>query len=233
MKHLALPKRLLLMIVVAGVVLAIAPCVFADTEYTENISLIGQTTQACTPACTGPFATMSVDLTSLTTAVITLTGDSNGTYQYLIGDDSQALALNIDATNASVSGISATYLPGFTANTYTPKYYFASPQGYDSLGYFNLNINGSGAGYDTAATEISFTVTDLSGSWGSAYEVLTSQGNDYGHDVGLPWYACPLSDCTASPTLSEDGHGTAGAAPVPEPASIALLGGVLLVLLRP
>jgi hypothetical protein len=81
MKHLALPKRLLLMIVVAGVVLAIAPCVFADSDYTENISLIGQTTQACTPACTGPFATMSVDLTSTTTAVITLTGDSNGTYR--------------------------------------------------------------------------------------------------------------------------------------------------------
>jgi len=224
MKNFAL-KRALMMVAVAGVILAMAPCTRADS-YTENLSLVGQGL-VCSPACTGPYATMEVDLTSSTTAVLTFTALSNATYQYLIGDDSQAVALNVNATNATVGGITASQLAGFTHISYVPKYYFSAPQGYDSLGYFNLNIDGTGAGFNTAATEIQFTLTDVSGTWGTAYDVLTNTGNGYKHDVGVPVYVCPEGACTST---SESYHGTAGASQVPEPASIVLLGGILVAL---
>jgi hypothetical protein len=216
-----------MMLVVA---LAMAPCIHADS-YTEYISRQG-TTFTCTPACLAPYATLEVDLTTDTTATITLTGLDNGTYQYLIGDDSQGAALNVNSTNFTVSGITATQEAGFTSITYTPKYYIASPQGYDSLGYYNLNINGTGSGYNTAAMSISFALTDVSGTWADAAAVLTSVGNDYGYDVAVPIYVCPASNCTSSSTVSEVAHGTAGASPIPEPASILMFGGILLLVGR-
>lgn len=210
--------------------LATAPWARADIDsYTENLSFVGSGLSCGTPACTGPYATLSVDLETTTTALITLTADSTANYQYLIGDDSQAAVLNVNSTNATVTGISATQLPGFTSISYTPHYYFGSPNGYDSLGYFNVNIDGTGSGFNTAATSISFTLTDVSGTWASAYNVLTNSGNDYNHDVGVPVYVCPAGSCTATSQITAD-HGTAGAAQVPESSSVLLLGAMMIAL---
>jgi len=231
MKNVAVLKRVLMILVVAGVVLAMAPCIRADSTYTENITVVGSAISGCSPACTGPWETMEVDLTSADTAVITITGLSNGDYQYLLGDDSQALALNVNSNDFQVSGITATQVSGFTSITYTPHYYFTAPySGYDSLGDFNFVLDGTGAGFNTAAESISFTVTDENGAtWASVYNVLANNtGSSHPVDVGVHTYACIESDCTSSPTLSEEGNGGSyGASVVPEPASIALFGTVL------
>ena len=216
-----------------GLCLAMAPFAAADM-YTEDLSIVGAGL-SCSPACTGPYVSMTVDRTSPTIATITFDALSNSTYQYLIGDDGQALALEVNATSASVSGISATQLPGFTSISYSPVYSFTPPgTGYDSLGYFNVLLDGTGAGYNTAATSISFTLTDNSGTWASVFDVLTSKGNDYGYAVGVHTYVCPDSSCA---TTDETTSGSVGAPPaVPEAASLPLLAtglaGLWLTVLR-
>jgi hypothetical protein len=206
------------------------PMAFADS-YTVDLTKTPDALSCGTPACTGPYATMTVDLTSSTTAIITIQGLSNGNYQYLIGDDSIALALNIDASTFAVTVGSVSQLPGFTSVTYTPKgTSYITPtspstvETYspDSDGYYDFELASTGAGFDTAATEIVLDVTAGAGTdWLSADDVLTNAGNFYGYDAGVDIYACPVSGCTAT---SEVSHGVATASAVPEPASLSLLG---------
>jgi hypothetical protein len=96
-------RKLLCIVAVAGLTLAMSSLAMAD--YTENISINGAGLNSCSPACTAPYATMTVDLTSANTATITFNYVDNGTYKYLLGDHTQALALNVNASSFTVSGI--------------------------------------------------------------------------------------------------------------------------------
>jgi hypothetical protein len=216
-------KRLAVMLAAALAAVAAAPCAHADM-YTENISTVGSGL-SCTPACTAPFATLTVNLLSNTQAQITIAGLTNSNYEYLIGDDEQALVLNVNSTNFTASGASATQLPGFTSPTYTYAYGATS---FDSLGYFNFQLGETGVEtFSTAAEQISLTLTDNNGTWSSAEDVLTDPGTFlHNEDVGIHVYACPAGNCTVN---SSNTAGTAGASAVPEPFSVLLLGTVLAI----
>lgn len=202
---------------VASLMLAVAPYARADIgSYTENITnLQSVLAGSCSPACVGPFATMTVDLIDSTHAVFTFTALSNSNYNYLIGDDSQALGLELNTTAAALDG-------GFTvvqSGTTTYHATFSPGVGMDSAGYFNFVVyeNGSeGMGYADAASEIQFEVQNTGGTWATANAVLTNTGNDYNHDVDLHVFA------NSTIQISAD------AAAVPEPTAILLLG-VMLV----
>ncbi len=219
-------QKLLVALAAIGFVSALAPTAHADS-YTESVTINNPAGGgfACTPACTGPYATMQVNLTSATTATITVTALSDSNYQYLIGDDNENMAFHVNASTFTAGTFQAKQLSGFTSITYTGT--DTGITGYDDSGLFNLAIYGSGSGFTTAADQISFVLTDTSGTWGSAADVLTNNGYSkvINFDAAIEAYACPVGACTST---SEQYHGVVDVQATPEPGSLALLGtGVL------
>ena len=171
---------------------------------------------------------MTVQTTGANTATITFNAVNNGTYDYLIGDDSQALALNVNASNFTVSAASSNSLGGFSTPTW--HYSYGTNQSFDSLGYFNFALDEQPQGtFVDASTQIVLSVTNNGGTWASAYDVLTAQGTFlHTNDVGIHIFPCPDSSCSVSSNIPTSYD--AGASPVPEPSSLLLLGSGLLSL---
>lgn len=167
----------------------------------------------------GPFANVTVDRTSSTTATITFTSNTVNGNIYLMGDDgSGAAAVNLNATSFSVSNITGTNAgTGFTVGPLTQ-----SSGSMDGFGNFNLAIDDFD-GFTHSADTISFTVTDTSGTWASAASVLIA--NASGYDAATHTFV------TSSPANAANGAITTGFAaekggttPVPEPNSLASMG---------
>ena len=205
-----------------------ASMAFADS-YTEALSINSVGYALSCAGCSAPFVDLTVTLISSTEASIGFTGLSNADYQYLMGDDSQALGINVAASSFTVTNVSSTDLAGFSPITYHGAQNVET--GLDDSGDFNLILYGSGSGFSTASESISFDVNDTGGTWTSASQVLTSAGNNEGYDAAVEVYACTLSggSCTTS---DETAHGVVDASPIPtpEPRSLFLLGGGMLAM---
>jgi hypothetical protein len=117
---------------------------------------------------TGPFANVNINLTSSTTATVTFTSLTNSGNIYLMGDGS-SVALNVNSTTFTVGTIAGTNSgTNFTPGGWTPN--FGSQQ-VDGWGHFNFTID-SFDGYTHTSDQITFTLTNGSGTWGSATDVL-------------------------------------------------------------
>ena len=121
----------------------------------------------------GPYATVVVNAVNSTTATITFTAldSSNNLYSYLFGDGG-SVGVNVNSTNFTVSG--ATCIATFTTCTILNTSGGGSEDGF---GNFNYSMN-LFDGYTNTATQISFTLTNNSGTWlldGS--NVLTANSN--------------------------------------------------------
>ena len=180
---------------------------------------------------TGPYATVTIDRTSSTTATVTFDSLTNGGNLYLMGGTSAA-DLNVNATSFSVS------MPATEANTqtgFTPTWSsndLFSNNSVDGFGKFNLNVNNSDGSADSA-TEISFTLTDISGTWSSAANVVLA--NSGGYFAAAKIFPCPnnppLHPCSSSSTIGTGGFAAGNVVtPTPEPASMLLFGSGLLVI---
>src|SRR5262249_19052053 len=92
----------------------------------------------------------------------------------------------------------------------------------DGFGSFNQTIN-SFDGFDHSSTTISFTLTNTSGTWGSAADVLAA--NASGNVVAAPIFVCVDSPgCTQSSSKPATGFATqSGPTSTPEPSSTVLL----------
>jgi hypothetical protein len=125
-------------------------------------------TESNLPGYAAPFATVVVDLTSATTAKVTFTSDLVGGDIYLLGGQG-SVAVNVSAATWSLGSITG----GNAGTGFTPGPYHNAGAGHeDGFGSFNQTID-SFDGYTHAADTIAFTITDVSGTWGSASNVLT------------------------------------------------------------
>src|SRR5215831_18808779 len=123
---------------------------------------------------TGPYVGVLVNRTSATTADITFTSLSNGSETFLIGDGGTA-AVNVNASSWLLGSILGTNVgTGFTPGPFSD----GGSGTEDGFGSFNQTVNDFD-GYSHTTTSLVFTLTNLSGSWASAADVLTPNASGY------------------------------------------------------
>ena len=125
-------------------------------------------------AYTGPYGTVSVDLTSSTIAKIKLTSNTVGGNIYLFGSG-ETIALNVNATTFSASNIVASNAgTGFSS----PVPFTLGSGNADGLGKYSLTIK-SFDGFTHSSDTLTLTLTNSSGAWASAADVLTANASGY------------------------------------------------------
>jgi len=182
---------------------------------------LGAGNSAVTPALYGtPYGTVDVNRTSTTTATFTFTAATG--YLFLANG---AAAVNLNSTLFSYSGLTGTTLSGYSG----PQLSNGGSAQEDGFGNFNQTFD-EFDGFQYALKTISFSVTNLSGIWGSVGDVL--KPNNDTNLVAAHIGECNTSACTftggsfiSTGYVSESG---AVNIPTPEPSSLALFGtGVL------
>jgi hypothetical protein len=120
----------------------------------------------------GPYVSVTVNRTSSTTATITFTSLSAAGNAYLMGDGA-SVAVNVNATSWTLGTIT-----GSNGGTgFSPGPYSNGGSGnVDGFGVLNQTINSS-AGFTHSSNTISFTLTNTSGTWGTAASVLVANAN--------------------------------------------------------
>lgn len=164
------------------------------------------------PAPTGSYGTVCVTLNGTgTQATISYTAAAG--FGFIDGGSVDA---NVSGTftAGSVSGNSPN-------NSYTLTANGGCPPPVDGIGCYNAIVDSPTSSPGDTSTFITFT---LNGNWADFNSVLTA--NKLGYDAGAH-ITVNGSDCGGSPCTGFAAE-TAGTSTVPEPTSIALLGGVLL-----
>lgn len=170
----------------------------------------------------GPYATVTINRTSSTTADISFDSLTNGGYIYLFTHTSAA-DLNVNASSFDEGSLTATNsLPNFSPGPAS----FNSGKNADGYGAFNLNVDLFDS-FTHSANKITFTLTNLSGTWGSATDVLIANGNGQVAAAGIG--ACAMPGCDGNNQSGFATTGFAGDAQVPDGGmTVTLLGGALV-----
>ena len=141
----------------------------ADT-FSANIS-VGNTAISGFP---GPYATVTVNRTDSTHATITFTSLTNSGNIYLFGGVS-SVDVNVNAASWTLGTITGSNAgTGFSPGPFSD----GGSQNVDGHGVFNQTID-SFDGYTHSSDNVSFTLSDTSGTWASAASVLTANNNGF------------------------------------------------------
>lgn len=184
-----------------------SPSAFADIAMFDlNVGNVGGL--AC---CTGPYAQVTIDLTSSTTATVTFDSLDNGGFLYLIGAN-QGAGINVNGTATSTGFSGSNSVAGFTPGTLSDG---GSTQ-FDGFGLFSNSVSVSD-GFKSTYTEISFTLTATGATtWSSAANVLSPNSN--GNSLAVHGFAC-ADPCS----VTEGAFATGFASQIPEPKTLPLL----------
>jgi hypothetical protein len=168
----------------------------------------------------GPFGTVTINLVNSTTATVTFTSNTVNGNIYLFGDGS-SVALNVNATSFSVSSITGTNAgTGFSPGPLS----FAGAGTVDGFGNFNLTIN-SFDGFTHSSDTISFTLTNTSGTWSSAANVLAFNAKGFDAAAHIFVTSSPANAANGALTTGFAGENAGG---VPDGGTTVMLLGAAL-----
>ena len=137
----------------------------AASASADIITLSISTPNSGVSAYPAPYADVTVNRTSSTTATITFAADLTGGYQYHMGG-AQATDVNVNATTFTVANLTNYVSPTVGSGNA------------DGFGKFNLTIDNFD-GATSSKLSLSFDLTDTSGTWASASDVLTPDADGY------------------------------------------------------
>jgi hypothetical protein len=121
----------------------------------------------------GSYGSVTVDLTSSTSATITFTSDTVGGNIYLFGDGG-TVGVNVNASSWTLGTITGNNSgTGFTLGG---PFSSGGSGNEDGFGSFNQTIN-TFDGFTHSSDTVSFTLTDTSGTWANAADVLAANSN--------------------------------------------------------
>ena len=204
-------------------VFSVQPAKAIVFQPSEFISSLNAGNSAILPF-TGPYGTVTVDLTSLTIATVTFTSNTVNGNIYLFAVGSSA-AVNVNASAFTITGISGTQPAGFGPTTYS----VANPPGtsnVDGLGSFNGVID-SNDGFTAASDSITFTLTNSTATWATANDVLVN--NSKGFDAAAHIFVTATPPNPAAGALATGFAGEGPQSNVPDSGTTAMLLGSALV----
>ena len=170
---------------------------------------------------TGPYGTVTINLTDSKHASVTFTSNTVNNNIYLFGGVN-AVALNVNATTFSTSNfVGANSGTGFTPGGYTNT----GAGNVDGFGSFNLTIR-SFDGFTHSADTVSFTLTNVSGTWASADDVLT--GNAGGFDAAAHIFVTAFPANASNSALATGFAGEGPQGQVPDGGTTVMLLGAAL-----
>jgi hypothetical protein len=171
---------------------------------------------ALTGTSTGPYGTVTVDLTSPNTATITFTADPG--FLFL---SQGAVAIEPHFTGITiVINQTGTVLPGFSG----PQLTFNPNQTEDGFGTFSATLD-EFDGFQWALSSVTIDLINNGGTWAGAGDVLTPNGS--GNVVAAHIGICntnPCENAASGGSFVATGYATSGPTQAPEPSSLSMLG---------
>lgn len=169
--------------------------------------------------CTAPYATVQIDRINGTKATITFTSDTNAGFLYLMGARGAA-DLNVNGAYSLGAVTESNSISGFTAT-----YKHNKPGEVSKFGKFNLSLDNFGQ-FTDSATRISFTITNTSGIWTSASDVLAADNK--GYEAAIHVFVCAAACSTSEGALTTGFTANDTPSAAPEPAAVILLSSSLI-----